>query len=214
MSAIIYNDRQLDELAARIRRDLAGDGGYSLDDACEPTRIDSGAPNRTSCYRRGVQLCDMQRVGGAILGVAANAATGAIQIVPTNTPFFEPVAAECVVTETGNPNANRRVRITSVAVGGSPQEAIDNRAPVAATAAFFWSDHFLPGDYGPRPVQWAVFSTVANTKPLEIFGFNPNAVQVDIEWIVYGNALNVLPDGVQPGMKMPTNINPYLRNAG
>lgn len=214
MKPVIYNESQLDDLVARIRRQTAVDGSYSLDDdACESSRLDTGAPNRTACYKRGVRLCDMQRVGGAALSIAANSPTGVIQVIPVNTPFFEPVAAECIVTETNNPNANRRIRFTAFAIGGSPQEPIDDRAPTAATVAFIWSDHFLPADFGPRPVQWGVFSNVANTKPLQIFGFNPNAVLVDVEWVVYGNSIQTLPDGIKLGERIPDHMNPYLHAA-
>lgn len=214
MSKIIqYNDAQLDNLAARIRRGIDEDAdGYAIGDACETTRNDGGAPSRAQCYRTGQRLCDMQRIGGALLAQAANAAFGPIIVVPTNTQFFEPVAAECIVTETANPLAARRVRFTAFAIGQSPQEPIDNRAPVAGTLAFMWSDHFLPGDYGPRPVQWGVFTLAALANDLQIFGFNPNGVQVDIEWLVYGNTLSKLPDGVEPGSRIKDGDNPYLRS--
>lgn len=166
-------------------------------DNCNPTG--GGAPINEHCYRTGQRLCDMQHVGGALLNQAANAAFGPIIIVPTNTAYFEPVAAEVVVSQNANPNANSRVRFTAVTIGQSPQEPIDNRAPVVGTLAFFWSDHFLPNDYGPRPVSWGIFSLAAQAKDLQIWGFNPNAVAVDICWMIYGNAMDNLPPSRKAG---------------
>jgi len=205
MSALIqYDNRQLDDLADRIirRRNLAVSDRpveYRVGQTCSSSRTNTGASVREHCYRTGQRLCDLQRVGGALLNQAANAAFGPIVVVPTNTQYFEPIAAECIVTENGNPNANRRVRFTAFVIAASPQEPIDNRAPVVGTTAFMWSDHFLPTDYGPKPVQWGVFSVAALTKDLQIFGFNPNGLTVDIEWLIYGNALDHLPAGVKAG---------------
>ena len=215
MQRILYTESQIDDLASRIKSRLdhdPADESYLIGDGCQTTRTGTGVPTRDHCYRTGQRLCDMQRIGGALLTIGANAAFGPLLVVPTNTPYFEPVAAECIVTETANPNANRRVRFTAFAIGQSPQEPIDTRAPVLATTAFMWSDHFLPGDYGPRPVQWGVFSVAALTKDLQIFGFNPNAVAVDVEWLVYGNALSDLPPGAKPGFVLTSGQNPYLHS--
>lgn len=165
---------------------------------CNPSG--GGAPVVSNCYRTGQFMCDFQHCSNSLLNNLAGVAFGPVVIVPTNTAYFEPVAAENVVSETANPGANARVRYTAFVIGGSPQEPFDNRAPVAGTTAFMWSDHYLPGDYGPRPVSWGIFSVVAQTKDLQIFGFQPNAVAVDIEWTIYGNAMDNLPPGARLGI--------------
>lgn len=208
----ILNPRQADDLALRIRQRWAEDrpasydglGGQGAPDGvpnggeaqwgCPSPNDQTGVQKRPQCYRKGMELCDMQHIGASILAVAANSAWGPMLVVPTVSQYFEPAAVEMLVTENGNANATRRVRITAVTIQSSPQEPIDNRAPVVGTTAFFWSDHFTRQDYGPTPVGWGMFSVAALTKDLQVFGFNPNGVIVDIEMMVYGNAL----DGLTP----------------
>ena len=162
-----------------------------------------GAPYNNKCYRTDQSLCDFARVGNSLLNQGAGAAFGPIVIVPTNTQYFQPVAAECIVSQNGNALLNALVRFTASEIGNTPQEPIHTIPALAATTAFIWSDHFLPGDYGPRPVNWGIFSVAALTKPLQIYGWNPCAMAVDIEWLLYGNAM----DGVPPGqVGKPTKI--------
>ncbi len=169
---------------------------------CNPS---GGAPANPNCYRDGKSICDYQRVSGSLFAQAAGAAWGPLNVVPTNTQYFEPMAMEMVVTENGNPNANSRVRLTAFAIANTPQEPIHTVPALAATAQFIWSDYYLPGDFGPRPVSWGVFSVAALTKPLQIWGWAPAApaVAVDINVVVYGNAIDNLPPSVGLGQQIP-----------
>lgn len=217
----IHQQKELDELAKIIRKDLPGSeyaigatypgngggGGRGCD------QNDTGVTTHGYCYRRGIKLCDMSRVGGAVYEVAATSSFE-VQIVPSNVQYFEPVAAAAVVVQNGNINANARCLFSAWVIGGSPQEPIDNRNPTATTTEVVLSDHFLPTDYGPKPVPWGIFSVAALTKPLQIFGFNPNGVAIDIFWLIYGNPIpGDLPSGLRTGETWEEmRTNPYFRN--
>lgn len=190
-------------LIGRIQDRLRAERGYAIGADCR-TRADSGPKTYQHCYRTGQALCDMTMLGSATHAIGAGAA-GIVTVVPTNTQYFEPVAAQMIGTDNNDPNANIRFRITSVEIAGSPQEAIDDRAPTAATTQYVYSDVFEPEDYGPKPVQWGVFSIAALTKPLIIHVFNPLAFAIDVDVVCWGNPLDHLPPGCQVGDPIPTN---------
>lgn len=190
-----------DPLAALIASAVREKDGYAIG-GCDAnsTRTSSGPPTYGGmCYRGCKSLCDLTRVGSSVHNVAATTQF-TVQVVPTISQYFDPVAALMVVTENGNPNANRRARITAVVIAGSPQEPIDDRAPTAVTTQYYLTDTYAPTDYGPWPVQWGIFSVAALTKPLQIIGFNQNAVAIDVNVVVFGNARNELPPGCTPGV--------------
>lgn len=199
-------------LVQRIQEEFRRSRGYSIGADCR-TRADSGPTTYQHCYRNGQQLCDLTRLGSAAHNIGAGAA-GLITVVPTNTQYFEPVAAFVIGTENANPNTNVRFRLTSVEIAGSPQEAIDDRAPTAATTQYLLSDTYTPTDYGPWPVQWGVFSVAALTKPLVIHVFNQQAVPIDVNVVVFGNPLDHLPPGCKVGepVKRPLSEAPMPRN--
>lgn len=163
---------------------------------CNPL---GGAPITPGCYRTGQNVCDFQRCPGQLQNQAAGAAFGPIVIVPTNTQYFQPIAAECLVTENADPAVNGRVRFTAFEIAGTPQEPFHTIPALAGTLAAVWSDHFLPGDFGPRPVSWGIFSVAALTKPLQIYGWQAHLNAVDIAWLIYGNAADALPTGMRVG---------------
>ena len=158
----------------------------------KPCQPGTGVPQRSDCYRNGCRLCDLTKCANSTTVAATTAVQ--LQIEPANTRYFEPIAFEIVVHLTSDANTNRRARITAVSIGGSPQEAFDNRAPDANTTQYVLSDAYLPSGFGPVPVPWGYFSRITDSKPLVITLFNPNADNITINAICYGNAFDNIPD--------------------
>lgn len=204
MRMIQLSPQRIDEIVEKIRKgrpwplDPEQDYAIGADGGGCDTRTETGVAAHEYCYRNRYRLCDLTKVGAAALNVAANTAF-TVTVLPQNTSFFEGVAASMLIHENGNPNAERRARVSAVAIAGTPQEAVDVRNPTAATTAFFLSDEFDGTDYGPRPVPWGIFSNQGNEKVLQIIGFNMNPVAVDVNVCVYGNPMAGLPPGVEAG---------------
>jgi hypothetical protein len=157
----------------------------------KPCQPGTGVPQRPDCYRNGCRLCDLTKCANSITIPATSAVT--LQVQPASSRYFEPIAVENACFLSTDPTQNRRARIGSVAIGGSPQENFDDRNPVLASTVWVLSDAFLPSGFGPVPVPWGMFSRTTDSKPLEVFLFNPHADAVIYNLIVYGNAYDDIP---------------------
>lgn len=159
-------------------------------------------PAREPCngpYRTGQSLADLSRLPGGAVNLAAMSAFQ-MSITPQHTQFFEPVAAAVSVIESSNVQVNTRALFTAVAISYTPQEAFHEMCPGPRTVAGILSDMFDPAAQGgPLPVRWGVFSVAALTHDLQIFGFNPNEVAIDVRWLIWGNGLDMLPPGIRCG---------------
>ncbi len=155
--------------------DPAGEGGVEVMPHCY------GLPS----------YCGWQQVAG-VIDVAAGVA-GVVGITPTTSPYFEGKAVYMFGVDPLAFGTNLRFTVGSVDVGGAPQLAISS-VPTGGVNANpeLLSDVFNRSDE-PLLITWAIFSTVALARQLTIDVFNPNAVNMRIFCVVWGNARDSLP---------------------
>jgi hypothetical protein len=144
-----------------------------LGDTANPAGI-GGVEIFENCYGMP-RYCGWQQVAGA--NTIAAGAAGTVSVLPTVSPYFEPKAVYMFGVDPG-----------AVTVGGSPQLAINNLVPAAASTDVLLSDVFNRSDE-PLLVEWATFSTTGLARELQVSIFNPNATAVRVYIVCWGNAV-------------------------
>ncbi len=158
-------------------------------------------PAISGCFgRQNQRLCDMQRVSvGVIVGGGQQYN---LQVEPTNSAWFEPLAIRATVVDANNADLNHRVLVTAVTLNDSPLESTNDVNPVAPALANnvrfngWWTDDWQDPDAYAVGVSWPVFSDLTNKMPLRIIGlaFGLAApVFVAAVFTIYGNAYDAKP---------------------
>ncbi len=126
---------------------------------------------------------------------------------PNAVPWVKPVAVSATVVDSTDPQLDQRVWFTGVGVHGCFQENINEPTPTAATTRMWPSDKWDPRNRAgcACPVCWDLYSNAANTRLLQIYGFNPNPVGTTARVIVnvYGQACGQIPPDCMGGTKKP-----------
>lgn len=140
------------------------------------------------------RLCDMSKVSvGVIIG---GGQTFNLQIEPTNSAWFQPLACRMTCVDAENVTLNSRVLITAVTLNDAPVEATNVTNPVAPALANntrfngWWSDDYQDPDAYAVGVPWPIFSDLTNKLPLRIIGIAqgiPAASFVALTVTIYGN---------------------------
>jgi len=141
------------------------------------------------------RLCDMQRVSRGIIITGGSVFN--LQMEPTNSAWFEPLAIRATIVDAQNSDLNHRVLVTAVTLNDSPLESTNVVAPVAPAlvngTAFdgWWSDDWQDPDTYAVGVSWPWFSDLANKNPLRIIGLAfglPAQTFIAAVFTLYGNA--------------------------
>jgi hypothetical protein len=155
-----------------------------LGDTANPAGI-GGVEIFENCYGMP-RYCGWQQVAGA--NTIAAGAAGTVSVLPTVSPYFEPKAVYMFGVDPDAFGTNLRFLVGAVTVGGSPQLAINNLVPAAASTDVLLSDVFNRSDE-PLLVEWATFSTTGLARELQVSIFNPNATAVRVYIVCWGNAV-------------------------
>ncbi|MCG8590654.1 MAG: hypothetical protein MJE66_15290 [Proteobacteria bacterium] len=129
-----------------------------------------------------------------------------ISIEPTKVPWFQPLGVRAVVTDAGNSDLSHRVLFTAVEINDTPQESINDTAPVAPAAAGdringYWSDDWIDPDGYAVPVGWGWISIAANLNVLKIHGIalgTAPSTDLLVSISLYGNGAAAPPHGMTP----------------
>lgn len=150
------------------------------------------------CGAAKMPICDVEKVGTVLRDIAVGTFT--ITIAPVRTNYFQPMAVRMACIDSTTPDVNRRVELHGVFINLIPQEAFSSAAAAANTSCVLVDDYVLPDGYGV-PVAWGIFSQANLINVLTIQGVNiePSGTTVDLYEAVYGNGLDTLPPGWQPG---------------
>jgi hypothetical protein len=153
-------------------------------------------PSIAGCFGpENKRLCDMQRVSvGVIVG---GGAVFNLQMEPTNSAWFEPLAIRATVVDAENVTLNSRLLVTAVTLNDCPLESTNDIAPVAPALVNntrfngWWTDDWQDPDVYAVAVSWPWFSDLSNKLPLRIIGIAfgiPAASFVAATFTLYGNA--------------------------
>ncbi len=194
MSVLIHapsKGQMLGAIAARKRRTEFGVGGGG--GRCAVAPRSGGTDPR--CYDINYLMCCKQITSDSVLTVAA-ATAWTIQVEPQNSPYFKPCAIAMMVADSADPGLKRLARITGASVRDCPVWTINTPTPVVGTTAFFTSVLFDPEarDGCGCPFDGPTFSNLALTAPFRIFGFNDNALPIDITVMLWGDECGIAPD--------------------
>lgn len=166
--------------------------------------VGNSSIDRAFCFKGGKRLCDLAKVSNSVSVAGGSAFT--LNLQPTLSVYFEPIAVRMVVTDASNSNLNYRAFITSISINQMPQEAINDSAPTVATTAGYWSDDYTDPDNYAIPVGWGVFGKTTLNEQLQMVGFTRGYAAGVTLWITltcYGNPMGSLPQGCQCGQPLP-----------
>jgi hypothetical protein len=143
--------------------------------------------------------------GQSVLAAGQTAFT--VTFDPNATPWVIPVAVSSTVIDSVDPQLDQMAFLTGVGVHGCFQENINETTPTAATTRMWPSSKWDPRNRAgcACPICWDIYSNAANTRLLQIFGFNPNPAGTTERIIlnVYGAACGGPPADCTGGAKKP-----------
>jgi hypothetical protein len=194
------SNRELMETEARIQvmvqaqlRSGIGTGADCVGGECDLDVPESYDINHLDCYFD----IDGQSV------TAAGQTAFTLTFDPNATPWIRPVAVSATVVDSTDPQLDQRVWFTAVGVHGCFQENINEVTPTAATTRMWPNDKWDPRNRNgcACPVCWDPYSNSANTRQLQIIGFNPNPPGTTSRILVnpYGRACGEIPANCRPG---------------
>lgn len=197
----------VDDVPQRYAVGGSGPSGYGRDRDqrfSTPTAGCTWPPAKAGCFDpTTTPLCDMDMVSVGM--VITGGSTFNLQMEPTNSAWFQPVAIDVDVSDAENADQNHRVLFTGVTINDAPVYPTNITAPTApalVNATRFngwWSTQWTsqPGMYGVK-VSLPIFSDLTNKKPLRFFGIAqgiPSSTFVSLVVTLYGNAADVKPPG-------------------
>ncbi len=155
-----------------------------------------GSQVRPGCGKPLKPLCDVQKVGTILRGIAPQA-TWTINPAPLRTDLFQALAMRNTVSGNVDPSVNGRLFMQQVTVNQDPQESFSTNTGLLVTSGVWTDDYVLPDGYGV-PVSWAPFTQPNLIQTLTIAGvsFYPaGGLTVDYAVSLYGNALAAMVPG-------------------
>jgi hypothetical protein len=120
-------------------------------------------------------------------------------MAPVRTNYFQPLAERLEALDAANPGIYRQAEVVTIEVNRIPQEPFsDALATGSARAALldFFGRSF--DSYG-KPVSYGIYSQAALIQVFEYGLANVEAVAIDVYGTHFGNSLDVLPPGMEPG---------------
>ena len=143
-------------------------------------------------------ICDVQMVTGVTRNTAAGA-TGTLTMAPVRCNYFQALCERLEAIDSANPGTYRQAEIVQIEVNRIPQEPFsDALAAGSARAALldFFGRSF--DEYG-KPVSYGIYSQAALIQVFQYGFVNVEAVAIDLYGVHFGNSLDVLPPGIEPG---------------